>query len=180
MILSWSLIVIGAYFVLSGIPALIFGFGGIFYIILGAAFIFFGYKLRQKNNNKKNNIKGLDKSALANAEYSHVYEDFAIGISEKDRKVYLAGNGKSKTYDFSEIRSWRYNLESGGAVINGGMAGIAQTIGQDRMNRNASGFFVQVKDVDNPEWQIRFPHDSEQKKNLLRWMEIFEQKVNNR
>lgn len=180
MILSWSLIVIGALFILNGIPAMIFGAGGIFYIFLGAVIVFFGRKLLRKNKNKINNIKHLDKNALANADYSHVYEDFAIGISERDRKVYLAENGKSKTYDFSDIRSWRYNLESGGAVINGGMAGVARTIGQDRMNKMASGFFVQVRDIDNPEWQIRFPHDSEQKKNLLRWMEIFDQKVNNR
>jgi len=37
---------------------------------------------------------------------------------------------------------------------------------------------VQVKDVDHPEWQIRFPYNKDLKKNLLRWMEIFEQKVN--
>ncbi|WP_166455259.1 DUF4755 domain-containing protein [Duganella alba] len=170
MIFSWVLFILGGLLIV---------FGGLPGIAFGGAAVFFGYKLQQKRKTKQNNIKDLNQSALADADYSHVFEDYAMAVSEKNRQVYLAAGGHSKTYDFSDIRRWHYNLESGGAIIGGGMAVAAMNVRQGRQNEENSGFFVQVKDVDHPEWQIRFPYNKDLKKNLLRWMEIFEQKVNN-
>ena len=178
MILPWILIIIGALFILGGLPTLIIGAGGLPGIIIGALLIFAGYKLKQKRQTKQSNINDIKRTLLPGADYSHVFQDFAIAVSEKNRQVYLAAGGNSKTYDFSDIRKWHYNMESGGAIIGVGMTGAAMNVRQGRQNEENSGFFVQVKDVDHPEWQIRFPYDKDLKKNLLRWMEIFEQKVN--
>ena len=44
---------------------------------------------------------------------------------------------------------------------------------QYEKNEAESGFFVQVKDIDMPEWQVRFAPNSSLEIELKRWMKSF-------
>jgi hypothetical protein len=119
---------------------------------------------------------------VGNSEYKYPSKNPSIALDTQKELLHLKSFGKSKTYPFSDIRSWRYNLSTGGNITPIGNVGLAGAIqasaanaSNNSRNRANSGFFVTVKDIDNPEWQI--PMYSE--KEMKRWMEIFEQKVNN-
>lgn len=110
---------------------------------------------------------------LSKADYSHIYKDTAIAINRKDSTIFLADKYNRKTYGFEDVREWRYNLamhQSGG--------GFAETVGTNIRNKNETGFFVAMKDIDFPEWRIEFKYDSKTEKELKRWMEIMTQCIN--
>ena len=80
------------------------------------------------------------------------------------------------------MREWRTHLSTGGEVFaagNIGFTGISSVAAQNarvaRDNRQASGLFVRVRDIDRPEWRIDMPSE----KNQKRWMEILRQTINN-
>lgn len=113
------------------------------------------------------------------AKYSYAGGSTGIAM-DTDQSILRLRNGSFiKEYPFKDVREWRANLVSGGGVVGvgaaGGMAAIGQTIRVNRENAKATGFYIKVKDIDYPEWRIEMP--SEQNQN--RWMEIFNQLINN-
>lgn len=53
-----------------------------------------------------------------------------------------------------------------------------------RKNMDDSGFFISVRDIDYPEWRIAFKYriglkERQMEMELKKWMEIFDQIVNN-
>lgn len=116
---------------------------------------------------------------MQNAKYKHEWDGSAIAVNDANRTVFLANGFKIKTYSFSDVRSWRYNLETGGKWIGGALF--------ERWFRNAevsaknvarSGFFVTVRDVENPEWRIGFRMNDQTESQLKKWMEIMQQEIN--
>lgn len=153
--------------------------------LLGLVMMIAGWYLGKYGVSQKkiNDAKVAEWEALvSNSEYKYPTKNPSIALDTQSKLLHLRASGKSKTYPFSDIRSWRYNLSTGGEITTIGNVGLAgamnastANLANARKNRAESGFFVTVKDIENPEWQIQMPSVIEMK----RWMEIFEQKVNN-
>lgn len=111
---------------------------------------------------------------ISKANYNHSEANTAIAINTEERLISFKNKAVIKSYPFSDIRSWRYNLSSGGEVYGKGLEVIGHNIRNSRENAASSGFFVTVKDIDNPEWRTVMSSE----KSMKKWMEIFEQNVN--
>lgn len=112
------------------------------------------------------------------AKYSYTCGSTGLAM-DTDQNILRVKNGSFiKEYPFTDVREWRANLVSGGGVVGvgavGGMAAVGQTIRANRENAKASGFYIKVKDIDNPEWRVEMPSQD----NQNRWMEIFNQLIN--
>lgn len=109
--------------------------------------------------------------------YRHFYGGSGLALDPQKREVHLYANSRYRVYPYSSVRGWERNHVEAGAVVNGGLQGAALNMQQGLAARKASGFFVTVKDVDHPRWHIRFSKP-QIKRELPRWMEIFEQQIN--
>ena len=103
-------------------------------------------------------------------QFKHFYNGSRIALDTNNMIIYLSQNGIQRSYPFSDIRYFEYfyRKDLGGSSFR-----------QLISHRAESGFFVTVRDIDYPKWRIEFPYNKEIEKNLLRWMEIFRQHVNN-
>lgn len=131
-------------------------------------------------------------ASLENIKYSYAYDGTGIALDESNRILYLAGifkgNNEKKYYNFSDVREWGYNIEGHttyGRVIGGGMQGVSANIGASIATmasasaaKEKTGFWVKVADIDYPKWFIKFKPQKDLELELTRWMEIFQQKVN--
>lgn len=188
--MGYLLMFIGVAFGFQGLE-LLFGRGvflaSLIPIGMGVGITYLGYKLAISAKKKKKEAEQefLSVPVVADAEYKHIYQDTAIAINKKQRKVILANAKLMKSYDFSQIKSWKYELNTSGTVfgtgLNGGVQALAVNARNAAMDRASSGFFIQVKDIENPEWRISFDladRKKPAKQELLKWMEIFDQFVN--
>lgn len=91
----------------------------------------------------------------------------AIALDTDNRILHLYENKQYRSYPFSEIRRWSCR------ICNGDVANIRGL----RANREATGFFIEVRDIDFPRWKIEFPVKGLAQSHA-RWMEIFQQYVN--
>jgi len=98
-----------------------------------------------------------------------------IALDSTNRLIHLKAGKAEKSYSFDDIRDWAYNKVSGGQVIGGPvMQSALHNAAERAQNREATGFFISVRDIDNPRWKIQMVDEHE----MLRWMEIFRQHVN--
>lgn len=119
-------------------------------------------------------IKALPE--FSGADFSHVYSDTGLALNNSTQTIFLVAGDKQKLYSFADIRRWRYvfadhDIPSG--------AGLGQRAGIESRNADESGLFVEVKDINAPEWHIKFAYNSGTLAELKRWMEIMRQCVNN-
>ncbi len=113
------------------------------------------------------------------ADFSHVYAGTAIALNKSNQTLFLAQGEVHRGYPFSDVRKWSYEVLSGGGVVgNGGLRQVAINRQVNEANREGSGLFVEVRDIDHPKWHIKFEHDSKIETELLRWMEILRQHIN--
>ena len=164
--------------------------GTSFAVWMGAAliaFLIFMVVLKNSNESAKTSIGEKWKAKFPNASYSYAYGHDGIAVDEKNLKVQLMEEGHHKEYPLSAVRSWRANFASGGEIIAVGgsainaMGVIAANRKQANANLSATGLFVSVKDVDKPEWRVKFSDDEiEEKKQQNRWCEILTQVINER
>lgn len=122
--------------------------------------------------------------------YSHTLFHSSMYIDSRKQKITLRDGSNEKTYSFDDIKSWRYNISHGNAIEGAGLSLTAANINNMRMaeNRAETGFFIKVRDIQNPEWQIHFfPKEGSFKsrkgikdleKQMNQWMEVFDQIVN--
>lgn len=162
---------------ISTIVGLLFLTNG--YSILGFPFIGYGGWVMWKaifggNHKLVRQAKSEWVTLISGTNYNHSESNSAIAINTEKKLISFKNKAEIKSYPFSDIRSWRYNLSSGGEVYGKGMDVIGHNIRNNRANAAASGFFVTVKDIDNPEWRIAMSSE----KSMKKWMEIFEQHVN--
>ncbi|WP_312260008.1 DUF4755 domain-containing protein [Limnohabitans sp.] len=121
---------------------------------------------------------------IENCKYLHHYKRTAIAVDPKQQKLHLYADENGKTYDFSDVREWKYAYLTGGQILGAApnLASAAQTIGANnhnhRNNVNGSGLFIEVRDIDHPKWHIQFQYNKHMEKELLRWMEILRQSIN--
>ena len=138
----------------------------------------------------KNQPKELDffeDSFGSAAKYSFLGNGTGIGISDDLKRIGLISFNKSKIYNTDQIRGHKISDVTpgqirAGHVIGGGMQGAGANIGYairasienkklQTEARDESGLFIDVKDIDNPEWHIRMYDRTTQK----RWHEILTQ-----
>ena len=82
-----------------------------------------------------------------------------------------------ESYQFSDVREWFIQDIKASRIFAVGIGAGLAAIGQNRRaSVNAaeqSGLYIQVKDIDNPEWQIKLDEKRQKK-----WFEILRQFIN--
>ncbi|RLM18075.1 hypothetical protein BIY29_18700 [Brenneria alni] len=122
--------------------------------------------------------------------YSHTLLNSSMKLDSKERLIFLKDGNNEKTYSFDDIKEWKYNISHGNEIEGAGLSLNAANINNMRMfkNRAETGFFISMRDIQNPEWQIQFfPKEGSFKsqkglkdlqKQMNQWMEVFDQVVN--
>lgn len=93
--------------------------------------------------------------AAFNADFqrAHFYKGSAVAISTARSLVRLKAGRASKTYSFSDVRSWEKHWHN---------------------SRHEGTLTLSVRDIDLPVWTIRFGNEAE----MNRWYEIVGQAIN--
>ncbi|MBK0099237.1 DUF4755 domain-containing protein [Erwinia sp. S63] len=169
------------------LPIVIFYFLGIqglvqlaiVWVFASIMLLMFAYK---KFRIKKWNASTRDVFGESDGIWSHDFGPTAMKLDEKRGLIHLREENKQKTYPFSAVKEWRYNL-----TTNRQRTGIEKEIDRTH-NFQDSGFFITVDDIQYPEWRIMFFPTSgdfnslEGSRNteiqLKRWMQIFDKVIN--
>ncbi|HHH0785919.1 TPA: DUF4755 domain-containing protein [Yersinia enterocolitica] len=159
--------------------------------LLAGAFIIFTaipkYLDKRKNNATIDYFNDND-----DGYYYHEFDKTSLLIDLNKKIIKLKEKNKEQTYPLSDVKTWRYDLTSSGKVIGVGITNGIIAKSQNDSNRlkdaKNSGFFISVKDIQNPEWQIKFfPKEGrfsddkgfrDTEIQLKRWMQVFEQVLN--
>jgi len=98
------------------------------------------------------------------------------------RLIHLMEENKQKTYPFSAVKEWRYNLST-----TRERSGMNKELDRTHDFRE-SGFYISVDDVQYPEWRVMFfpqkgDFNSQEgirdtELQLKRWMHIFAKVLN--
>ncbi|TCZ24545.1 MULTISPECIES: DUF4755 domain-containing protein [Pantoea] len=149
------------------------------WVFVSIMLLMFAYK---KFRIKKWNASTRDVFGESDGMWSHEFGPTAMKLDEKRGLIHLKEENKQKTYPFSAIKEWRYNLST-----------TRQRTGLDReLDRThdfrESGFYIAVDDVQYPEWRVMFfpqkgDFNSQEgirdtELQLKRWMHIFDNIVN--
>ncbi|MHA7594897.1 DUF4755 domain-containing protein [Pantoea sp. XAF26B01_ASV70] len=124
--------------------------------------------------------------------WSHEFQDSKMTIDTNRELLTLEAGKRKKAYKFNEVKGWRYHLANGGEIVALDLVGMAGVKGHNNLTRlknfENSGFFIQVRDIELPEWQIkfhprkgRFHHERgirDTEMQLKQWCEIFDQTLN--
>ncbi len=152
-----------------------------FLYLLGVAFFGFGHMIililwcgmrPTKPGELMNDLVALAPDAPENLR--HCLLDTGIAIDPKAKRIALMRRGKRKVYDFSEVREYRWSVQQGGGYAGAApldFSALRENIRVSRSNRENTGLFIRVRDIESPEWQILF----KKKNDLRRWYEILEQ-----
>lgn len=98
----------------------------------------------------------------------------AIALDPTERRIALISGQGQKTYAISDIRDFRWNIQQSGRHLSNlpfDFATARENNRIDRSNRQNTGLFIQVRDLESPQWQILFRRKSE----LRRWFELLTQ-----
>ena len=114
------------------------------------------------------------------AGFDHQEGGSGIAINKEAQTLTLHVDGRSKTYPCADVRNWECVKERAGEMVGVGLhAGVAAAGVNYRAAKAAAantGFFVTVRDVDNPIWRVEMTDAGTQ----ARWMEILRQEINER
>ena len=174
----------------TGLVLIVFGYvkeiafgywtGGAILII---SFVFYQIQSASRGAKKLNGERWIKQ--FPNAQYAFCNGKVGIAVDSKASMLHLMEKGFSQTYAFSDVRSWRTNLQTGGTnVYYGGGAFAALDAGsasnaQRTANKMNTGLFITVRDVNHPEWHLTFAaNESQEKLQQARWFEVLNQAVN--
>ncbi len=124
--------------------------------------------------------------SVSDFDFKYAFDGTGIAILKSKQIIRLAqkANGRvlSKEYPFTDIRSWETEI-AGQAFVAGPT--YKQQLGVTFFNQKEAektGLSLSVKDIQFPNWFIRFGNNLALGKNmeqeLKRWMEILRQTVN--
>lgn len=150
-------------------------------IALAPLALLFWAKLQTAKANNAGHTAILKESGVAQGlGFDHTEGGTGIAINKEAQTLTLHAGGHSKTYAYADVRNWESVKERAGEVVGvAGFAGIAALASNSRAKKEAeanTGFFVTVRDVDNPIWRIEMKDKGMQ----ARWMEILRQEINER
>lgn len=137
-------------------------------------------------------------ASITNKSYSYAWDGTGMALDEENKILHLSSKFNNqiiqKKYNFSDIREWGYNIEghtiqTSETIIGGGFNGFFRNIGSAigvAIANSASvgaanektGFWIKISDIDYPKWLVKFKPQKDLEMELMKWMEIFEQKVN--
>lgn len=138
--------------------------------------VVFGIVIAKQMHLNSLNKKFIEKHK--NCKYIHAHDGSGMAVDVDNRKVSLFYKKNEVSYNYEDIREWSYNIESAGRIYGGGVAAAQANTANSIAAVKNSGFFVKVRDIDNPLWRISFPHSKKKMKaQLERWLEIFNQAV---
>lgn len=144
----------------------------------------------QKSLNYSKKISMQDwLTTLNNCPYKYGYDETGMAIDTAHQSVILIQHINNlpitKTYPFHLIREWSYEIPGADVVQTFGpvhastaMSVFARNWAAQKQAESRTGFKVRVKDIDYPEWFIKFESTRMVETDLKRWMEIFTQNVN--
>ncbi|MFT9015859.1 MAG: DUF4755 domain-containing protein [Acetobacter sp.] len=97
-------------------------------------------------------------------------------IAFNGRDFFMTDNiGRMVKFNWDDVRQWSNGTQTGGMLYGGTqsdqISNAFANIQQRIENAEASGFFVTIKDVNQPKWQFTTTNEALQNK----WMEIFRQ-----
>ncbi|WP_227699661.1 DUF4755 domain-containing protein [Raoultella ornithinolytica] len=137
------------------LPIVIFYFSGvqglvqlaIVWVFASIMLLMFAYK---KFRIKKWNTSTRDHFGEQDGMWSHEFGPTSMKLDQHRGLIHLREENKQKTYPFSAVKEWRYNLST-----------TRQRTGLDReLDRThdfrESGFYIAVDDVQYPEWRVMF------------------------
>lgn len=104
----------------------------------------------------------------------HVEGKTGIAVNTERQEITLVNDAVIKTYPFSDIRNWERKSETAALIHGGGTQALGANVGAGMKAARNSGLFVQVKDIDYPEWRVQMADINIQK----RWFEILTQILN--
>jgi hypothetical protein len=121
--------------------------------------------------------------------HTYAFDASGIALDEKNCAIYLICYEKKhlieKKYSFDDIRNWRYEVyepNAFAAVSKGSMFNTlieGSSVMANIVDSAAStGLTIEVKDINYPSWFIKFKSDKTVEAELKRWMEIFQQCIN--
>ncbi|MFN4327605.1 MAG: DUF4755 domain-containing protein [Limnobacter sp.] len=122
-----------------------------------------------------------NKSFLAkhkDCEFKHAFNDSGMAIDTKNRLVSIFKGKNEVTYSFSDVREWSFNCEFAGKIHGGGFHVATANVKNIKSAKERTGFFIKVRDIDNPKWRVEFKYQKKMQTQLERWMEIFNQTLN--
>ncbi len=154
-----------------GVLGLILQPAGLVLIVWSAVSLFTSLKGKQAPA-----PKGLPAS-VNDLRFKHFHAKTGIAVDTEKREIHLKNGANYKVYRFDEIRSWEANTQSGGMIYGGGVNALAANLANQRSNKENTGLFIKVKDIDYPQWKIDFPQ-AKARQELTRWMEILQQTLN--
>ncbi|WP_426111191.1 DUF4755 domain-containing protein [Massilia sp. PWRC2] len=120
---------------------------------------------------------------MAPLKFNYLGKLSGIALDPDNKVLHAYQNKAYRAYPFGEIRKWSANVQSGGGMVGGhgnlgtALAVTAANTRNARANMAATGFFIEVRDIDFPKWKIDFPVKGLEQTHD-RWMEIFRQYVN--
>lgn len=153
------------------------GVGAVFWGLV--ALVWAGYKFKSGPAPAKAGRGGLDEAlgVMRALPFQHFADKTGIAVDPAQRTLHLMAGGVYKAYSFAEVRTWSTNLHHGGVVYGSGLNVAVANLANARQNAEASGLFVEVRDIDHPLWKIRFSTKKIQEceMQLARWSEILRQ-----
>lgn len=177
-IIAGAVILVISFF-MSMTYSLLFHLVAVIGIVLGLVLIITGITKRPNTSTSDGFGEGYS--------YSYATKNTGIALSRERQTVKLKNGKNAKEYVFADVRGWETNLQTGGETVylpgGGGafspafsnsMAVAGMNHRNKKANREASGLFIKVRDIDNPIWRI----DMLDKREQNRWMEILTQCIN--
>jgi hypothetical protein len=155
--------------------------GLIFGVILGPIGVIAMFFIKPKTAESLVNKSGEEwLSKLDGCQYKHFYNGTGIALDNKNKSVFIVDLSEEKKYDYSDVREWKYNISTGGHLVGStGLQGSLHNVANARKNESETGFFISVRDIEHPQWRIKFRANADRENELLKWMEIMNQHINN-
>lgn len=86
--------------------------------------------------------------ARAGCQYKWAYGGTGLALDITSRTIHLKSKQTQKSYSFDDIREWKYNVQTGGEIINGS---VGVNAGIHMKNKAESGLFVLMRDIEHPQ-----------------------------
>ena len=90
----------------------------------------------------------------ANCPFKWAYDNTGLALDTATRTIHLKNKETAKSYSFDDVREWKYNVQTGGEIINGS---VGTNYGIHLKNKAQSGLFIMMRDIEYPQWRISFP-----------------------
>ena len=162
---------------INGISVERFGLVALLFATPGILLVWGIRRTKARTESSQKIIKDLCGGSLPR--FHHFEGMTGVTLNESKSEIILTNRkGMVKSYPYNFIRAWEIKEETPGKVVSSALVGSisagtanAGAAARARMN---TGLFIQVKDIDYPEWRVSMFGRNDRK----RWFEILNQSIN--